>query len=39
MDEEELKNHRLTLKVLEKYLNFIEASAHEEEVVDEEDDE
>jgi hypothetical protein len=37
MDEEELKNHCLALKPLEKDLNF--AEAHEKETVDEEDDE
>jgi hypothetical protein len=37
MDEEELKNHCLALKPLEKDLNFTEAQ--EKETVDEEDDE
>jgi hypothetical protein len=37
MDDEELNNHRLALKLLEEGLNF--AKAHVEEVVDEEDDE
>jgi hypothetical protein len=36
MDEEESKNHCLTLKLLKKYLNF--TKAHEDEVVGEEDD-
>jgi hypothetical protein len=39
MDEDELKNHCLALKLLEKDLNFAKAAAHEEEDVDEEDDE
>jgi hypothetical protein len=39
MDEDELKNHCLALKLLEKDLNFAEAAAHEEEDVDEKDDE
>jgi hypothetical protein len=37
MEEEELKNHHLALKLLEKDFNF--AEAHKEETVDEEDDE
>jgi hypothetical protein len=37
MDTEELKNHRLALNLIEKYLNFTEVAAHKEEDVDEED--
>jgi hypothetical protein len=37
MDEEELHNHRLTLRLIEKNLNFVEAN--EDEAVDEEDNE
>jgi hypothetical protein len=35
MNEDELSNHRLTLRLLEKDLNFTEAS--EEEAVDKKD--
>jgi hypothetical protein len=37
MDDEELQNHRLSLILLEKDLNFVET--HEKEAVDEEDNE
>jgi hypothetical protein len=37
MNEEELANHRLAIKLLEKDLNFAQAAAAKEEVVDEED--
>jgi predicted choloylglycine hydrolase len=39
MNEEELENHRLALKLIEKDLNFTEATVEEEEDMDEEDDE
>jgi hypothetical protein len=37
MDEEELQNHRLTLRLIEKDLNFTEAN--EDEALDEDDNE
>jgi hypothetical protein len=39
MDEDELMNHRLALKLIKKDLNFVEATAEEEEDMNEEDDE
>jgi hypothetical protein len=37
MDDKEFQNHCLALKLNEKYLNFTEAAAEEEEDMDMED--
>jgi hypothetical protein len=39
MDGEELKNHRIELKIIKKDLNFMKATAEEEEDMDEDYDE